>query len=108
MANMKRAANRRGSKIAHRYPEHNEQGYRGGNSSMKTHGSPASLGASMGPGPMPGAGELHSPGSMPGPAAKRIVGISGQDFGMSSAPTAAPKGMRVYQQGSAPPKGYRQ
>lgn len=84
-------------KIAHREPAHHETGYKGGNSSHMSHGSPASRGASKGAGPLPGAGELHSPGSRPGPAAARVMGRERSETPMMPTPSgAAPKGMKIY------------
>jgi hypothetical protein len=98
--NSRRAANRRAAaRIAHREPEHMERGFRGGNSSHRSYDSPASIGASTGPGPLPGAGELHSPGSGPGPAARGYAqrAMSETD-NRSPAASTTPRGMRTYNQ----------
>jgi hypothetical protein len=96
--NSKRMRNRAmGRKIAHREPEHHEKGYRGSMSSHRSHESPASMGASKGSGPVPGAGELNMPFNGPGVAARRYAGA----MEMPNAPTpsgSAPKGMSVYRE----------
>ena len=59
--------------------------------------SPASMGASKGPGPLPGAGELPAHG--PGAAARRYAQRDASETPMAEAPTgAAPKGMSTYNQ----------
>jgi hypothetical protein len=46
----------------------------------KMHGSPASMGASMGPGPVRGAGEVMHPGAGPGVAARKKMGAAPDMF----------------------------
>lgn len=62
-----------------------------------SHGSPASIGASKGPGPVAGAGELHSPGSMPGPAARRVKSVTPAETPNAPTPPGTPpRGMKTY------------
>lgn len=65
-----------------------------GHDAHYSYGSPASMGASKGPGPM-GAGELPPRG--PGSAAKRYAQRDPGETPMADAPSGAPpKGMSVY------------
>jgi hypothetical protein len=74
---------------------------------MKSYGSPASIGGTIGPGPMPGAGEL--PGRGPGKAASRYAPSDPSMTPMAKTPPGtAPRGMDVYKEGNPPPRGYRQ
>lgn len=92
--NSKRAGNRR---IAHREAEHNEKGYKGSNTAHQSHGSPASVGASIGPGPMPGAGQMPNRG--PGAAAGRYAQRDPSESPVRPVPPGtAPKGMKTYNQ----------
>ena len=68
-------------------------------------GSPASLGATKGSGPMPGAGELPPRG--PGAAASRYATRDPGETPMAKTPSA-PSGISTYKAGNPPPKGYRQ
>ncbi len=108
MKNMRRAANRRATTSMvseYREPSHTEPGFRGGNQSARSYGSPASIGAGMGPGPIPGAGEL--PGRGPGAAASRYAPRDPSETPVAKTP-GPPSGISVYKAGNAPPKGYRQ
>ena len=82
-------------KVAMREPAHNEKGYSGSSKSHMSWDSPASKGASMGSGPMPGAGELPPKG--PGTAARRITGTKEMPMG-SAASSSTPRGMKIYNQ----------
>lgn len=89
----------RGRHIAHRHPEHHEEGGNYKHEPHYSHGSPASLGSSKGPGPLPGAGELMSPGSGPGPAARAYGTKAAAEVPDSpAASSAAPRGMKTYNQ----------
>lgn len=74
---------------------------RTGSQSHMSWGSKASVGASHGPGPVAGAGELNEPGAGPGKAARRIAGMqvpSGDGGPWAKNPSGAtPKGMRTSQ-----------
>lgn len=86
-----------GRKVPTREPEHHEEGYRAQHEPHASHGSPASLGTSKGPGPVAGAGELHSPGAGPGRAAQRIAGRDRSESPTRPTPSGeTPKGMKVY------------
>lgn len=65
-----------------------------------SHGSPASVAASSGAGPKPGAGMLNHPGSRPGPAAeKKIRRFGSMEMPNAPAPSGArPRGMTTYDQ----------
>lgn len=65
-------------------------------SSHKSWDSPASVGASKGPGTMPGAGELNHPGAGPGPASRRIRMTQPENPTSPAASSARPKGMKTY------------
>lgn len=80
-----------------RYSAHTEKGGRSGSqSSHMSHGSPASKGASIGPGPMPGTDQLASPGAGPGPAARRKMGRDVSETPTyAPASSATPRGMSV-------------
>lgn len=61
----------------------------------KSYGSPASLGASKGPGPVAGAGMHTPPSAGPGPAASKKLGMKSSTYNSRSAPSGkAPRGMR--------------
>lgn len=86
-----------GRRIAHREPEHHEKGYKGRHEPHASFGSPASLGASKGPGPLPGAGELINPGAGPGPAARtERAAMDVENSPVGSRTT--PGGMKTYNQ----------
>lgn len=69
-------------------------------------GSPASIGASKGPGPMAGAGELPARG--PGKAASRYARGGRDPSETPNRPTpGSPSGISIYKAGNPPPKGYR-
>ena len=76
----------------------------GGRSRMmghKMHGSPASVGASKGRGPEPGAGELITPHNGPGAAARRYAGMDKTMYPSRPTPPGTPSGhMDVYPEGS--------
>lgn len=62
-------------------------------------GSPASKGASKGPdGGVPGGDEMHAPGSGPGPASKRKIGMARENVQPDTASSAVPKGMKIYRE----------
>lgn len=64
-----------------------------------SHDSPASVGASVGPGPVAGAGELNAPGAFPGRAAGRMTGMATSEFPTrATTPGGAPPGMKIYRQ----------
>lgn len=84
-----------GRKIPHREPDHHEDGYAGRHEAHASFGSPASVGASKGAGPLPGAGELEAQG--PGPAARGYKGIADAPNGPTPS-GAPPKGMSIYRQ----------
>lgn len=72
---------------------------RGGNHTHEphfSHGSPASLGSSKGPGPLPGAGELPAPGV--GRAAKSYGGRDISETPVEQPTYKTPKGMSTYNQ----------
>lgn len=108
----RRAENRRQSREdggpSMREPGHREPGFRSRMSAHETHGSPASRGARKGTGDEPGAGELHTPGEGPGPAARRYAGMPAEAYPSRKTPSgSAPGGMSVYKEGNPPPRGYR-
>lgn len=70
-----------------------------------SYGSPASLGASKGPGPVAGAGEMPARG--PGAAAKRYAQRDPGETPMAKTP-GSPSGISTYRAGSPPPRGYKQ
>jgi hypothetical protein len=87
----------RGRRIPHREPEHHEEGGNYAHEAHASFGSPASQGASKGPGPLPGAGEM--PGRGPGAAAESYAGRGIGDVDNAKTPTGeAPKGMKTYNQ----------
>ncbi len=70
-------------------------------------GSPASIGASKGAGPMAGAGELPPKG--PGKAAMKYArgGRDRMETPNAPTPSADVKGLSVYKAGNPPPRGYK-
>ena len=91
--NKRRASNR----IAHREPEHHEQGFRARNQTHQTQKSPASKGAYKGTGMMPGTDELLGPG--PGAAAKGYASRDMDETPVRETPSGkAPAGMKVYRE----------
>jgi hypothetical protein len=87
----------KGHSIAHRDPLHQDTGGSFKHEAHSSYGSPASVGASKGPGPLPGAGELPHRG--PGPGAKGKIGRDTSETPMGGpASSATPKGMRVYRE----------
>ncbi len=81
-----------------REPEHTEMNYNPTHEPHASHRSPASSGASMGPGPLPGAGELRSPGSGPGEASKRIRFDQDENSVRQTPSGDTPRGMKIYNQ----------
>ena len=63
--------------------------------------SPASRGASMGPGPM-GAGQLEVGGNGPGPAARKKMGRPSDMSPQMAASRDTPRGLVTYKEGSGP------
>ena len=101
MANKKRAANReKATKLAHREEGHTEAGFKGSTGTpSRSSGSPAHHAETVGPGPIPGAGESWAPG--PGPAS-RGVGMTGYDAATAKDKTPSgkpPKGMKTEYEG---------
>jgi hypothetical protein len=94
----RRAANRRAAMSRSR-DEYSEPS--GRMTDHRSHGSPASRGASKGPGPMPGNEMPPTPHAGPGAAARSYVGIDESMFATRPTPPGSPpKGMDVYPQGS--------
>jgi hypothetical protein len=97
----KRAANRSAAKSG---GGDGYGGMGGGGSRMaghKMHGSPASVGASKGRGPVAGAGELELPHNGPGRAASRYAGMDKTMYPSRKTPPGTPSGhMDVYAEGS--------
>lgn len=86
-----------GSRPVNREPSHNERGYSGSNKKFVSHGSPASVAASVGSGPMSGAGQLPEVGPDHGPGVRS--GMARAEFPTGGpASGAAPKGMKVYRE----------
>lgn len=94
--NKKRAANRsRAGRIAHREPEHQEKNYRPRMAAHQSYGSPASIGASKGSGPVAGTDQL--PGQGPGSAAKSYAQRDPSESPVSATPPGTPpRGMSTY------------
>jgi hypothetical protein len=66
------------------------------------------MGTRKGTGDEPGAGELTLPGDGPGRAASRYAGMGADAYPSRKTPPGdAPKGMSVYEEGAAPPRGKR-
>lgn len=74
----------------------------------KSWGSPASLGASKGSGPVMGAGEQMHPGAGPGRAAHKKMGQAPNMNPSMPAPMGSASGkMSVYSEGAKPGRGYK-
>lgn len=86
-------------KMEYREKGHNERGMPGGGmKSMRSSGSPAHRNERVGPGEVPGAGEMTM-GSMPGAAAMRVR-VSKTENPSRMTPTGkAPKGMKIQTEG---------
>jgi hypothetical protein len=93
----RREANRRASMRSR--GEYDEP--RGQMTGHRSAGSPASRGASKGPGPMPGNQMPPTPHAGPGRAAMRYVGMDPEMYpSRPTPPGSPPRGMDVYPAGS--------
>jgi hypothetical protein len=81
----------------------------GSNAGTMSHGSPASIAASKGSGPVPGAGQLdYGYHGNPGKAASRYVGMDPGEYPSRKTPNSQVGKMDVYKEGNPPPRGYSQ
>jgi len=80
-----------------------------GTANHQTMGSPASVGASKGRGPIAGAGEQqYGTHGDPGRAARGYAGMPSGAYPSRKTPTADVGKISVYESGNPPPRGYSQ